>query len=104
MKRYVLIACFAFMCVTFVICICVYASIITSEGKINASDMQISDLEDKISDLESRVNDLENQISDSEWQSFSTPTSGFEVFIAFAAFAVALLLGRKGRNRNGKKE
>ena len=104
MNRNVLIACVAFMCVAFVICICVYASIITSEGKIDASDMQISDLEDRISDLESRVDDLENQISDSEWRSFSTPTSGFEAFIAFAALAFALLFGRKGWNGNGKKE
>ena len=68
------------------------------------SASQISDLEYRISDLESRVNDLENQISESEWQSFSTPTSGFEAFIAFAALAFALLFGRKGRNGNGKKE
>ena len=34
----------------------------------------------------------------------STSTSGFEAFIAFAAFAIALLFGRKsGRDREGGK-
>jgi len=63
MKRNVLIACVAFMCVAFVICICVYASIITSRS-IMASEGKIGDPNTQIDDLESQVD--EENISNSE--------------------------------------
>jgi len=63
MKRNVLIACVAFMRVAFVICIYVYASIITSRS-IMASEGKIDDPNTQIDDLESQVD--EENISNSE--------------------------------------